>query len=230
MQTAAIRAIMQAFISLLMIVMLTLTATAETRKLYPVDEGAKDASFKAFRTKLIEAVKQRNTRFVLSVLHPKVQLSFGGHAGQKAFMEMWKPDSSDSRLWDELSTVLSLGGTFSKSEGKKVFWAPYTFSAFPDDLDGYEYASILGENVRVRSQPSTTANIVTNLSYDIVKATFPVSDDIRAGKVPGWVRVVVPDGRNGYVASRYIRSPIDYRLGMERIRGKWLITYFIAGD
>ena len=230
MQPAAIRAILQGFISLLMIVILTPTATAETRKLYPVDEGAKDASFKAFRNKLIEAVKQRNTRFVLSVLHPRVQLSFGGHAGQKDFLEMWKPDSSDSRLWNELSTVLSLGGTFSKSEGKRVFWAPYTFSAFPDDLDGYEYASIVGENVRVRSQPNTTASIVTNLSYDIVKATFPVSDNSREGDVPGWVRVVVPDGRNGYVASRYIRSPIDYRLGVERIRGKWLITYFIAGD
>jgi len=48
---------MQGFISVLMIVMLTLTATAKARKLYPVDEGAKDASFKAFRKKLIEAVK-----------------------------------------------------------------------------------------------------------------------------------------------------------------------------
>ena len=230
MQTTTPRAIIRGFISLLMIVILTPTATAKARKLYPVDEGAKDASFKAFRTKLIEAVKQRNTRFVLSVLHPKVQLSFGGKSGPKDFLEMWKPDSPDSELWSELSTVLSLGGTFSKSEGKRVFWAPYTFSAFPDDLDGYEYASIVGENVRVRSQPSTTASIVTNLSYDIVKATFPVSDDIREGDVPGWVRVVVPDGKSGYVASRYIRSPIDYRLGVGRIRGKWLITYFIAGD
>ena len=221
---------MQGFISLLMMVMLTLTATAKARKLYPVDEGAKDASFKAFRNRLIEAVKQRNTRFVVSVLHPKVQLSFGGHSGVRDFREMWKPDSPDSTLWNELSVILSLGGTFSTSEGKRVFWSPYTFSTFPDDLDATEHAPIVGENVRVRSQPNTTARIVTNLSYDIVKATFLVSGTNRHDDIPGWVKVVVPDGRNGYVASKFIRSAIDYRLGFQRIRGKWLITTFIGGD
>lgn len=221
---------MPGFISVLMIVMLTLSATAKGRKLYPVDEGAKDASFKAFRNKLIEAVKERNTKFVLSLLHPKIHLSFGGHSGIKDFVEMWKPNSPDSAVWDELSTILALGGTFSTSEGKRVFWAPYTFSAFPDGLDGYEYASIVGDNVRVRSQPNTTASIVTNLSYDVVKATFLIGDNNREDNFPGWVKVVVPDGRNGYVASKYIRSPTDYRLGFEKNRGKWLITAFIGGD
>ncbi|HYN25146.1 MAG TPA: SH3 domain-containing protein [Pyrinomonadaceae bacterium] len=221
---------MQGLISVLMIVMLTLTGTAKARKLYPVDEGAKDASFKAFRKNLIQAVKERHTPFILAILHPKIHLSFGGHSGVKDFVELWKPNSTDSALWNELSTILSLGGTFSKSEGKRVFWAPYTFSIFPGDLDAYEYASIVGENVRVRSQPNTTAGIVTILSYDIVKATFVTSDNNREDDIPGWVKVIVPDGRNGYVASRYVRSPIDYRLGFERIRGKWLITAFIGGD
>lgn len=230
MQKATFRAIRQGFIAVLLIAMLTPTATASTRKLYPVDEGAKDASFKAFRSKLIEAVKQRNTRFILTVLHPKVRLSFGGHSGIKDFKEMWKPDSADSKLWNELSTVLALGGTFSTYERKRSFWAPYIFSTFPDDLDAFEHAAIVGENVRVRSQPNTTASIITNLSYDIVKSTFPNSDNLEEGDALGWVRVVVPDGRNGYVASKYIRSPIDYRIGFEKIRGKWLITSFIAGD
>lgn len=221
---------MQGFISLLMIVIFTPAVTAEARKLYPVDEGAKDASFKAFRNKLIEAVKQRNTRFVLSVLHPRVHLSFGGHYGEKDFLDLWKPHSPDSPLWDELSAILSLGGTFSEAAGKRVFWAPYTFSAFPDDLDASEYVSIIGENVRVRSKPNMTAKIVTNLSYDIVKATLLISDNNREDDIPGWVKVVVPDGRNGYVARRYARSAIDYRLGFERTRGKWLITAFIGGD
>ena len=218
---------MQGFVPALMIVMLTLPATAKAHKLYPVDEGSKDPSFKAFRNQLIEAVKERNTRFLLRVLHPKIRLSFGGDAGAKDFVKLWKPDSKDSELWNELSTILSLGGTFSTSEGKRTFWAPYTFSTFPDDLDAFEYAPITAENVRVRSQPKTTARIVTFLSYDIVKATFPNESN---QEDPGWVKVIVPDGRNGYVASRYVRSPIDYRLCFERVRGKWLITAFIAGD
>lgn len=147
MRKALSKAIKPKFVSVLMIVMLTVTATGNTRKLYPVDEGAKDASFKAFRDKLIAGVKQRNTRFVLSVLHPRVHLSFGGHYGEKDFLDLWKPDSPDSPLWNELSTILSLGGTFSSSEGKRVFWAPYTFSTFPDDLDAYEYAPIVAESV-----------------------------------------------------------------------------------
>ncbi len=40
---------------MLLIAILTLTATASARKLYPIDEGAKDASFKAFRDMLIES-------------------------------------------------------------------------------------------------------------------------------------------------------------------------------
>jgi Bacterial SH3 domain len=231
MPTALTRALIQSFMSVLMVVIVTLTATATTaRKLYPVDEGAKDASFKAFRDRLIEAVKQRNTRFVLNVLHPKVRLSFGGDAGKKDFLKIWKPDGPDSQLWKELSTILSMGGTFSTSEGQRTFWAPYTFSTFPDDVDAFEHAAIVAENVRVRSQPNATASIVTSLSYDIVKATFPNSDSSGEGNVAGWVRVVVSDGSTGYVASKYIRSPIDYRVGFEKIRGKWLITAFIAGD
>jgi hypothetical protein len=229
-QTVNLKAIRRGFIALLMIGVFTLTATAKARKLYPVDEGAKDASFKAFRDKLIGAVRQRNTRFVLAVLHPNVRLSFGDQSGVKDFREMWKPDSRDSELWKELSTILSLGGTFSTSEGRRVFWAPYTFSSFPDDLDAFEYAPIIGENVRVRSLPDATAPIVTNLSYDIVKATFSEPGASKDGNAPGWVRVVIPDGRNGYVAKRYVRSAVDYRIGFERIRGKWLITAFIAGD
>lgn len=229
MQTLSARTKTRSFASVLMIFVLTLSATAKARKLYPIDEGAKDPSFRAFRNKLIEAVKERNTRFILTTLHPKVRLSFGGHSGVKDFLEMWKPDSPDSALWSELSTILSLGGTFSTSEGKKVFWAPYTFSTFPDDLDAFEYAPILGENVRVRSQPNTTAAIVTVLSFDIVKATFQTGEKT-TDDIPGWVKVVVPDGRSGYVSSRYVRSPIDYRLGFERLRGKWSITAFVSGD
>jgi hypothetical protein len=231
MTTASTKAPVQSLLSVLMVLTLTLTTIATTtRKLHPIDEGAKDASFKAFRDRLIEAVQQRNTRFVLTSLHPKIRLSFGGDYGKKDFLKIWKPDSPDSRLWQEFSTILSLGGTFSTSEGKRMFWAPYTFSTFPDDLDAFEHAAIVGENVRVRSQPNETASIVTSLSYDIVKATFPNSDNLDKGDVPGWVKVVDPDGRDGYVASKYIRSPIDYRMGFERSRGKWLITAFIAGD
>ena len=109
------------------------TLFAETRaqdvKLYPVDEASKDLSFKRFRDRLIGAVKKRDKRFLLSILHPKIMNSFGGDGGVREFVEMWKLNSPDSKVWSELLTVLSMGGSFYQEDGTEDFsGAPYVSS------------------------------------------------------------------------------------------------------
>jgi hypothetical protein len=42
--------------------------------------------------------------------------------------------------------------------------------------------------------------------------------------------VRLPDGRAGFVDSRFVRSPIDYRAAFARIDGRWQMTLFLAGD
>jgi hypothetical protein len=38
------------------------------------------------------------------------------------------------------------------------------------------------------------------------------------------------DGKTGYVTSRLVRSPIDYRAMFNKIGGRWQMTFFAAGD
>ncbi len=72
---------------------------AQERYVRPVDEGKKDKSFSAFRDKLIEAVKKRDKKYLLSILDPNIKSSFGGDDGIKDFKTMWKIDSSKTKLW-----------------------------------------------------------------------------------------------------------------------------------
>src|SRR4026208_454624 len=100
-------------------------ACAQELKLYPVDEAAKDPSFKRFRDRLILAGKKHDRRFLLSILHPNIRNSCGGDGGVKEFVSMWEVNSPTSKVWSELLEVLSLGGSFKVQEGKKYFEAPY---------------------------------------------------------------------------------------------------------
>lgn len=213
-----------AFVSAALGVFIT-PALARERKLYPVDDGQKDASFNSFRERLLKAARERDQKYLLSVIDPKIKWGFGGDDGVAGFRRHWKLDGDDSELWNELTNVLSLGGTFSTNEGRREFWAPYTFSRFPDDLDAFEYAAITGKDVRVRAEPNRDAPVVANLSYDLVKAQFP-----EEGGPGEWAKVTIPGGKPGYVAKNFVRSPVDYRACFRSVKGKWLMTVFIAGD
>ena len=205
---------------------------SQLRKLLPVDEGSKDPTFKAFRDALIDAVKRKDTQFVLGVVAPDILNDFGGGNGIQNFKTKWRlGKTEESKLWAELDTVLSMGGSFRVEEGKKTFWAPYVYSTWPDDFDCGEDAqcyAVTGDHVNARREPASAAPIVASLSYDIVKSKI---EDAASNKTPeGWTRVIVPGGAAGYVATRFLRSPGDYRAGFARVKGKWLMTAFIAGD
>ena len=204
---------------------------SQLRKLLPVDEGSKDPTFKAFRDALIDAVKRKDTQFVLGVVAPDILNDFGGGNGIQNFKTKWRlGKTEESKVWAELDTVLSMGGSFRVEEGKKTFWAPYVYSTWPDDFDCGEDAqcyAVTGDHVNARREPGSAAPIVASLSYDIVKSKI---EDVPNKTPEGWTKVIVPGGAAGYVATRFLRSPGDYRAGFARVKGKWLMTAFIAGD
>jgi hypothetical protein len=201
---------------------------AQSRKLNPVDEAARDPSFRAFRNKLLAAVRKRDETVLYESLDPKITNSYGGDGGITEFKEQWKMRQGQTKVWDELTTILSMGGSFATVAGVKSFCAPYVYSKFPDDLDAYDYAAITGTGVRVRARPGLNALIVTNLSYDIVQLDRETSASGVDNR--GWVKIIAPNGKKGYVSSQYIRSPIDYRACFEKKQGKWLMTALVAGD
>jgi len=199
-------------------------------KLYPVDEGAKDPNFKNFREQLRSAIKRRDAKFILNRLDPNIAVGFGVCSnGIKCFKELWQPEKPNSKLWNTLSEVIELGGSFNNVQGKKLFCAPYVSSKFPSQVEGQkiqgvpEYSVILGKNVNVRSRPSLNAPVVATLSYDIVKISF----DENSGN-DNWVKILTP--KPGYVSRQFIRHPNDYNACFKILNGRWVMTSFIAGD
>jgi hypothetical protein len=73
--------------------------SAQERYVRPVDEAAKDASFLAFRTKLIAAAKRRDAKYILSIVDRNIMNSYGGNGGVKEFKESWEINRPDSKFW-----------------------------------------------------------------------------------------------------------------------------------
>ncbi|CAN5344153.1 hypothetical protein BH10ACI2_BH10ACI2_08480 [soil metagenome] len=212
-----------------------LTVAAQERFVLPVDEASQDASFAAFRTKLIAAVERRDASFILGILDSKIQLSFGGDAGIMDFKRIWRVQQKDSKFWAAMLPIVKNGGRFDNVvPGVKRFEAPYTFGGFPQDLDEFSYSSIFGNNVRLRSSPGVTAPVVTELSYNIVSVDFAKSIKTKGSGDDDsnydWYKVTTLGGKTGFVKAEFVRSPIDLRAGFEKKRGAWKMVFFIVGD
>jgi hypothetical protein len=195
---------------------------AQEARVLPVDEAARDAGFFAFRARLQRAIAERDTTALLAVVDPDIKLSFGDDHGIERFRETWLADS-EPRIWAELGTVLALGGRFYDDS---TFAAPYTFTESPDEADPFEALIALGDSVTVHAAPGEDAEVVAVLSFGVVRSEWQHDEPIPEG----WTAVRLEGGMLGYVRSRSVRSPIDYRaIFMRRARG-WRMTAFVAGD
>ncbi len=223
---------MKKIIFLCVVFLFASSVFAQERYVKPVDEAAKDASFLAFRKKLIAAVDKKDAKFIYSILDPKIELSYGGDAGIADFKRMWEPEKKTSKFWDEFARVIKNGGAFYEVEGRKLggFAAPYTYSNFPDspDLDLFEHHIIFGNNVNLREAPSMDAKVIERLSYNIVALT---GNKLKPGdEEADWYQIKTLGGKAGWVKAEYVRSPIGFRAGFEKKRGQWKMIFFIAGD
>jgi hypothetical protein len=207
--------------SLLVLLVLWPGIVSAQSRLLPVDQAASVPDFLRFRTQLKDALARRDAAAVLAVVSPDIKLSFGGDEGFAAFKTLWRPESPDSPLWETLSTVLSLGGTFA---GDGTFTAPYVFANWPQDKDAFTFVAAIRPGVRVRRAPDSRAAVVATLDYTIVELLDPSAPD------PTWSKIKTPDGKIGFVDARMVRSPIDYRVRFEKIDGHWRMTFFLAGD
>jgi hypothetical protein len=195
-------------------------ALAQTR-LLPVDEAASVPDFFSFRAQLQIAVAKRDVQAVVSALSKDVKLSFGGDTGVEDFTRMWEPDAPDSGLWETLATVLSLGGTFASDD---TFTAPYVLARWPQDNDAFTHMAAIGTDIRVRDAPSTSAPVIAALDYSVVEVVDNPAPDAK------WVQIRLAPNRTGFVDSRFLRSPIDYRIRFEKREGRWQVVFFLAGD
>lgn len=216
--------------SLLAVCLLGVAASpglAQVGKLLPVDEAARDPEFFAFRARLQAAVARHDTAAVLEMIDPNIKNGFGGEDGIDNFQKGWDLKGGGSRLWAELGLVLALGGSFHADD---LFMAPYTFSRFPNEIDAFQHAAVVGSDVRVRAAPSLESAVLATLSFDVVRLSQAGQSQIPAGQEQDWTSVELKGGRTGFIASRYVRSPIAHRAIFNRTNGRWRMTAFVAGD
>lgn len=219
---------MKIILLLLLVVFGFFGAAAQTeRYVKPVDEAAKDASFFVFRAKLIEAVKRRDARYVVSVLDPKIENGFDGNGGIEEFREQWKIDRPDSPFWNQFAPVINNGGVFE--ENGKLFTAPYLYALFPADLDAFDYRVIFGNNVNLRAAADSNSPVVATLSYNVVEVVESVNDEQKTDEI-SWYQVKTLGGKSGFVKGEFVRRAIDDRAGFKKRNGKWKMLFFLAGD
>lgn len=218
-------------------VCLAAAAFGQERYVKPVDEASQNASFLAFRTKLIAAAERHDANYILGIIDPQIKLGFGGDDGIANFKKIWKINAKDSKFWDEFLLVIKNGGAFDGRGRNKFnsFTAPYTYSSWPEDLDVFEYLAIFGSGVNLRERPSADAKIIGTLSYNVVKPNNDESTTVKTGSGEDdwefdWRKVETLGGKSGFVKAKYARSSIDYRAGFNKIRGVWKLTFFVAGD
>ena len=139
---------------------------------------------------------------------------------------------NQSELWPTLERVLSEGGSFSSVNNVRLFTAPYSYSNWPDQYDGFEYVLVKGAGVRFRALPNLSSKILSNFSHDIVKLLeLDGPEQTSGGETHRWAQVESLDGEMGYVWGKFIQSHLDFRAGFEeKAPGKWRMVFFLAGD
>ena len=187
--------------------------------LRPFDDGDTRPGFAAFRREVRAIVARRDVEALMRLAHPDIKISFGGDDGLEAFRAVIVDPDHD--FWAEFGTILSMGGRF---EGDDSFTAPYVFSDWPSQFDAFSCVAVVGRSVAVRRAPRVSAPRVATLDYRIVEA-MP-----EAQPVAGWTRVRLADGRAGFIATRYVRSPIDHRARFVFENGRWQLVFYVAGD
>ena len=217
---------------ILIVASVAAAASAQERFLRPVDDAKKDPSFLAFRTALIAAAERRDANYIYSIVDRNIKLGFGGEDGIGNFKKTWKLTNKDSEFWAEFLTVIKNGGAFS--EKGRLFTAPYTFSSWPEDIDAFEYLAVFGNNVNLRDAPSKDGKVIGSLSYNIVRVDSEKSVMSNAARDEDrrftWYKVTTLGGKEGFVSADFVRNSIDLRAGFEKVRGKWRMTFFLAGD
>jgi hypothetical protein len=176
-------------------------------RLPPRDEAATRQDFLAFRRRLHDIVARKETAGMLQVAYRVQDL--------ENYMTNPAVD-----FWGDFGGILAMGGTFD-DQGR--FTAPYVYSTWPGEFDAIDCMAVTARDVPLRQQPSGGAPVLARLDYDIVEA---VRDD---ADTPGWEHVRLANGVSGFVASRFVRSPTDFREVFALRGGVWRLTAFIYG-
>lgn len=207
----------------------SLPAAAQERRLEPVDEAAKDASWASFKKRLIAAVEKRDRKFILGILDKNVRTGLEGGRGVAEFRKLWELDSEASPLWQELRAVMALPAAYHRPDkGRTELCVPYVAVRWPQDMDAFKGGAIIANEVLVKSTPTAGADTVATLSYDMVEVADWEVDDRDAASKQKWVRIWLKSGI-GFVPEEQIRSPVEHTACFVRGETAWRLVGFGPG-
>jgi hypothetical protein len=212
-------------------------ATAAPRRPIVIhDQTPSDRSFADFSAKLKQAIRDRDAKYVTSVLPPKV---LGLGFGRPIPIADLKLNNANSRFWGIFEYTTKPGCDRSRLNNQVWLCAPVAqdfLRQYPDPANrpGIDYqlnnVIVLGQNVNVRSQPNLNGRVIAQLTNEVVASNRQVQGVYDPNPLIGWTAVVLPDGRSGYVNNRYAYFALGYTLQVEKVGGQWQITKILAGD
>ena len=200
----------------------------------PKDDSLTDKEFSIFISNFKKDVKNKNIESLKKSIAPDLSWTFGEESGIKSFLKWWKLDKNpgSSGFWNEMDKVLSMGSVFYNEE-KTSHAFPYLFVTFPADYDSFQFAAVTGKKVNVRKTASSKSAVVETLDYEVVK-TSAAETNSKTEKIDGitgtWIKVTTSTGKEGYIFSQFLHSPVGYRAIFEKRKKGWMLTAFISGD
>ena len=202
---------------------------AQELGLAPIDEGAKDAQWQAYKTRFLEALEKRNRPALLAAIDPNVDNGPDNKPGITEFRRRWEFDQDKSPMWDELRKAISLGGAFVKNErGQRRFCTPYVAAKWPTSHDPFLFGAVTARDVLVKSEPSADARTLATLAHALVRVDDWEVADKAAGLPQKWTKIRWRD-QPGFIPEEQIRSPIEHMACFSGEGGAWRLTSFTAG-
>lgn len=198
-----------------------LCAQSAVTRLPPADESSSDREFRMFFRALQRCVRNKDAKWLMSALSPKIVNSFGGDGGIAEFRQQWSldHDAPSSRVWQELTAVLNLGCARTEDG----FVSPWYFAHLPDTDDWPTYLIAVVPNAPLLDSPQSS-RVIARLNSDILDPADAADHESE------FVRVRSRAGAEGFVRRRDTREPLWYRALFARMGGKWKMTHFVAGD
>jgi hypothetical protein len=210
-------------IALGLAILLTPTAPSHSLpdKRPPIDQCTSDPSFANFKHGLQQAVARKDGKALIALLSPHVLVNFGGASGPAAFAQAWDLSSDANDIWDLLQMMLQMG--CARDKGARIIPSlsiqlePF----FEQDVDLSD-KRLAFPGAKVTRDPDASNSTIATLSWEFVDAVDTSADSE--------TRVKLADGREGWVADDELYEPVGYRMIVEKLHGKWMITAFVAGD
>jgi len=208
---------------------LGLETRAQELTFVPIDEGAKIASWQAYKFRLLEALEGKNRRTLIAAIDPNIDNGPESKPGLDEFRRRWDFDQDTSPMWEELRKAVSLGGAFvKKDKGRRHFCTPYVAAKWPTTVDPFAYGAITARDVLVKAEPSSDSHTLGRLTHVVVKVDDWEVADKTSGFPQKWTKMRLHDAL-GYVPEEQIRSPIEHMACFTGDGGPWRLSSFTAG-